>query len=75
MSPKQIVKAGGEPLLKEYTTIENVLRKFHPYFPWESSRFSSPKRIGWGSLLNQRLFLEKVAKELTLKQVNSISFI
>jgi len=69
VSRKQLEDIGGRGLLKRYLSLGGLLRTIYPDFNWDDTRFVHAKILQWKRLENQRAFLDNVAKDFGIHQV------
>ena len=78
ISRKKVKAAGGEMLFARYPSMEEILQANFPDFPWKSEKFSDTSRLPAGffdDLDKQRELLERIGRELGVKQVSTIDLL
>jgi len=75
VSRKQIERRGGSRLFGHHPTLLSALRAAYPTYPWNRDNFSERRGTGrvprghWANIDNQKEFIERVGKELGVKEV------
>ena len=75
ISRKEIERRGGSRLFGHHPTLLSALRAAYPTYPWNRDNFSERRGTGrvprghWANKDNQKEFIERVGKELGVKEV------
>ena len=68
-----MAKRGAQGLFRIHDTLCHALQAVYPEFTWEASRFSEVERQSpgfWSDVKNQRDLMDKIGKDLGIKQVH-----
>lgn len=68
----ELLHKGGGPLLRQYPSLEELLKGIYPEHAWDKLKFIEAGFVSpgyWKSVVNQRSFFDLAGKELKIEQV------
>ena len=71
MSKYEVKREGGSGIFSYHPTLGVALKAIYPEYDWDELRFFETRHRGLADINNQRELLEKIGKELGVKEVTS----